>query len=203
MPDAIAEQLADQQDSDISARMPRTEDLPYERAGGPRPLRPPGHRHALPNRHPSHQRSRLPRPSPGENHQGSGPAHGDARSTRPGTSSQDTPPARPVRGRPWKADGYTDRSGGPDAVRYASVDTATQGSTARQGDTRRDREETARIAENPRLAGRFRWWWQVMDSNHRRRSRRFYSVPLPSVTYAADVRRHRSLAFAAPTVGGG
>jgi hypothetical protein len=30
-----------------------------------------------------------------------------------------------VRGRPWKADGYTDRATGPDAVRYASVDTST------------------------------------------------------------------------------
>jgi hypothetical protein len=33
--------------------------------------------------------------------------------------------ARFVRGRPWRADGYTDRPGGPDAVRYTSVDTAT------------------------------------------------------------------------------
>jgi len=33
--------------------------------------------------------------------------------------------AEPVRGRPWKADGYTDRPQGPDAVRYASVDPAT------------------------------------------------------------------------------
>jgi hypothetical protein len=45
------------------------------------------------------------------------------------TSSPDTPPARPVRGRPWKADGYPDRATGTDVVRYTSVDTATQRST--------------------------------------------------------------------------
>jgi len=76
-----------------------------------------------------------------------------------------------------KADGYTDRATGTHAVRHMSVDTATQRSTARQGDTHRDTEETARIAENPQLAGRLRRWWQVMDSNHRRLSRRFYSEP--------------------------
>ena len=57
--------------------------------------------------------------------------------------------------------------------RYMSVDSATQGPIALQGDTRRDREETARIAANSQLAGRFRRMWQVVDSNHRRRSRRF------------------------------
>jgi hypothetical protein len=34
--------------------------------------------------------------------------------------------------------------------------------TALQGDTPRDREETARIAENPQLTGRFRSVWQVL-----------------------------------------
>jgi hypothetical protein len=49
--------------------------------------------------------------------------------------------------RPWpsvETSGYPDRATGPDAVRYTSVDTATPGSTALQGDTPRDREETAR-----------------------------------------------------------
>jgi hypothetical protein len=68
----------------------------------------------------------------------------------------------------------TDRPGGPDAVRYASVDTATQRPAVIHGDTRRDREETARLAENSQLAGRFRRWWQVLGSNQRRLSRRFY-----------------------------
>jgi hypothetical protein len=67
--------------------------------------------------------------------------------------------------RPWR---------GLNPVRHASVDTATQRSTARQGDTRRDREERPASHENPQLAGRFRSVWQVMGSNHRRLSRRFY-----------------------------
>lgn len=50
-------------------------------------------------------------------------------------------PVRPVRGRPWKTSGYTDRPGGPTPVRYTSVAPATQRSTARQGDTPRDKEE--------------------------------------------------------------
>ena len=84
------------------------------------------------------------------------------------------PLARPVRGRPWKADGYTDRATGPDAVRYTSVDTATHRPTVTHRDTRRDKKETARLAENSQLAGRFRRWWQVLGSNQRRLSRRFY-----------------------------
>src|ERR1039457_1525461 len=69
-----------------------------------------------------------------------------------------------------------------------SVDTATQGPTALQGDTRWDREETARVAENPQLAGRFRRWWQVMGSNQRRLSRRFYSPRAPPESPPADQR---------------
>jgi hypothetical protein len=45
------------------ARVPGTKHLADERAGNPRPLRPPpGHRHALPDLRPSHQRTRLPPP---------------------------------------------------------------------------------------------------------------------------------------------
>jgi hypothetical protein len=36
-------------------------------------------------------------------------------------------------------------------------------------------QETARMAENFQLAGRLRRWWQVLGSNQRRLSRRFYS----------------------------
>jgi len=68
-----------------------------------------------------------------------------------------------------------------------SVDTATQRSTALQGDTRRDKKKTARIAENPQLAGRFRRWWQVLGSNQRRLSRRFYSPILLFEAYAPNV----------------
>jgi len=54
VPDAIAKQLAHQQGSVIPARVPGTEHPDCERAGDPCPLRPPGHRHALPNLQPSH-----------------------------------------------------------------------------------------------------------------------------------------------------
>jgi len=74
-------------------------------------------------------------PSSRETTRAAGRTHGDARPTRRRTSSRNTPLARPVRGRPCKADGYADRPGGPGAVRYLSVDPATQRSTARQGDT--------------------------------------------------------------------
>ena len=71
-------------------------------------------------------------------------------------------------------------------VIYMSVDTATQRSTAIQGDTWRDKKETARIAENSQLAGRFRRWWQVLGSNQGRRSRRFYR-PLLHVPLYCDL----------------
>ena len=69
-----------------------------------------------------------------------------------------------------------------------SVDTATQGPTALQGDTRRDKKKTARIAENSQLAGRFPRVWQVLGSNQRRLSRRFYSPILLFEAYAAELR---------------
>jgi uncharacterized protein len=40
------------------------------------------------------------------------------------TSSRNTQPTRPIRGRPWKTGGFTDCPGATDAVRYASVDAA-------------------------------------------------------------------------------
>jgi hypothetical protein len=51
-----------QQGGGIAAGVPGTEHPDCERAGDPRPLGPPGHRHALPDLRPSHQRARLPRP---------------------------------------------------------------------------------------------------------------------------------------------
>src|SRR5271166_1902320 len=55
-------------------------------------------------------------------------------------------------------------------------------------DTWRDKKETARRAAFPQPAGRFRRWWQVLGSNQRRLSRRFYSPILLSEAYAADLR---------------
>jgi len=114
---------------------------------------------------------------------------GDARSTQRRASSRNALPTRPVRGRPWKADGYADRPGGPDAVRYMSVDTATQGTTALQGDTRRDKKKTARIAENSQLSGRFPRVWQVLGSNQRRLSRRFTDRYYLHLHMATDLRK--------------
>jgi hypothetical protein len=54
--------LTDQQHGCVCARVPGAEYLRDERAGGPRPLCPPGKRHALPDRHPGHHRTALPRP---------------------------------------------------------------------------------------------------------------------------------------------
>ena len=82
-----------------------------------------------------------------------------------------------------KASGYTHRSFGPDAVRYMSVTTATHRPTVTHADTRRDKKKTARRAAFPQRAGRFRRWWQVLGSNQRRLSRRFYR-PLPLATRA-------------------
>jgi hypothetical protein len=92
--------------------------------------------------------------------------------------------APPGTGTGTPSSGYTHRSLAPVPVRHASVDTATQRPTALQDDTLRDREETARIAANPQLAGRFRRWWQVMGSNHRRLSRRSYRTLLPALLHS-------------------
>ena len=104
-----------------------------------------------------------------------GRPHRGARPAPPSPQAGTRPPARApsvaVRGKPTVR---TDRPGGPDAVRYASVDTAMHRLTVTHRDTRRDKKETARLAENSQLAGRFRRWWQVLGSNQRRLSGRFY-----------------------------
>jgi hypothetical protein len=57
MPDAVTEQLAHHQGSVVPARVSGTEHTDCERAGDPRPLSPPGQRHALPDLQPSHHRA--------------------------------------------------------------------------------------------------------------------------------------------------
>ena len=54
------------------------------------------------------------------------------------------------------------------------VHTAIHRPVVTHPDTRRDKKETARRAALPQPGGRFRWWWQVLGSNQRRLSRRFY-----------------------------
>jgi hypothetical protein len=183
-PDRLCRTLLPNSSLASRRRHPRTGDR--DRAPGLRtrgrpapapPARPPSRSPgspAQPSAHPPSPAASAPEKSPGP----PGRMYANAHSTQRLTSSRNPRPARPVRGRPWKADGAHRPSQGPDAVRYMSVDTATRRSTAQQGDTWRDREETARIAENSQLAGRFRRWWQVLGSNQRRLSRRFYS-PLP------------------------
>ena len=87
----------------------------------------------------------------------------------------------------------------PTPVRHASVDTATQRPAARQDDTTRDREETARLAENFQLAGRFRRWWQVLGSNQRRLSRRFYRLLLRTPPHRHGLHKRDQIGRAATT----
>jgi hypothetical protein len=153
-----------------------------------RPQRPLHRRQA---RHPAHaaalHRHSAPAPeSPAPGNWPGGRTQGNARSAQPRTSSHTRPPqtlsvARPspqtlsvaVRAKPTAPTPLPPHGCRP----LLSVDPATQRSTALQGDAPWDREETARIAENSQLAGRFRRWWQVLGSNQRRLSRRFYRPP--------------------------
>jgi hypothetical protein len=96
--------------------------------------------------------------------------------------------APPGTGTGTPSSGYPHRSLAPIPVRHTSVNPATQRPTALLGDTPRDRGETPRQHENSQLAGRFRRVWQVMGSNQRRLSRRFYSTLLLTEAGAADQR---------------
>jgi hypothetical protein len=106
--------------------------------------------------------------------------HARLRATRQARTPRRRGPSVAVREKPTVR---TDRPGGTGAVRYTSVDPATQRPAAPRDDTPRDKQETARIAADMQLAGRFRRWWQVLGSNQRRLSRRFYR-PLPLATRA-------------------
>jgi hypothetical protein len=138
----------------ISARVPGAEYLTDEHAGGPASVTlygPP----AQPSPH-----SPFPAASPPGIRLGSGRTWGmHAQLSR--ERQADTTPVRgpsvaaspvrgpsvaasPVRGRPRKADGPSYRAHPTDAVCNLSVDPATQRPTARQGDTRLNKEETPR-----------------------------------------------------------
>ena len=80
----------------------------------PPPARPPSR---SPGSRPAISAPALPgRPVPGKSPGPPGRMYGNARSTQRLTSSRSPRPARPVRGRPWKADGAHRPSQGPDAV---------------------------------------------------------------------------------------
>src|ERR1022692_417289 len=128
--------------------------------------------------------------APGASNRGSARHQRGRRSTRKPDSTAHVEPEHAAGTAPSvavrkTADGAHRPPWGTDPVRYTSVDPATQRPPARQGDTSRDREKTARIAENSQPAGRFRRWWQVLGSNQRRLSRRFYR-PLVLVGRYAD-----------------
>ena len=163
-----------------------------DRSGHPpvpsRPARPPSRSPGSPAQPPADPPSPAA-PAPGKSPGQPGRMYRNAHSAQRLTSSRNPRPARPVRGRPWKADGAHRPSQGLDAVRYISVDTATQRPVVTHGDTPRDTEETARLAENSQLAGRFRRWWQVLGSNQRRLSRRFYR-PLSLCTSQSAADQH-------------
>ena len=66
---------------------------------------------------------------------------------RAGSAVQVKPEHAASMARPWmsveKPTVHTDRPGGPEAVRYTSVDTATYRLTVTHHDTRRDKKKTA------------------------------------------------------------
>jgi hypothetical protein len=72
------------------------------------------------------------------------------------------------------ASGAVNRWLRPDSVRHMSVTTATQRLTAAHHETRRHRNKKARETRKTQLTGYLRRWWQVLGSNQRRLSRRFY-----------------------------
>ena len=115
------------------------------------------------------------RPAARETTRGRSRAHGDARPARRPASS---PGYAAGAARPWPSVKQptvrTDRDEGTNPVRYASVDTATRRPAVTHRDTWRDKNKTAPTAAFPQPGGRFRRWWQVLGSNQRRLSRRFY-----------------------------
>ncbi len=78
------------------------------------------------------------------------------------------------------ASGAVNRLLRPDSVRHMSVTTATQRLTAAHHETRRHNNKKARETGKTQLTGYLCRWWQVLGSNQRRLSRRFYSEPIPA-----------------------
>jgi hypothetical protein len=97
-----------------------------------------------------------------------------------------------------EASGSVNRSLRPDSVRHVSVTTAMQGLTAARHDTQRDNSKAAREPGYAQATGRFRRWWQVLGSNQRRLSRRFYRQTSFTVLQAADLGVQRCSAPLSP-----
>jgi hypothetical protein len=89
------------------------------------------------------------------------------------------------------ASGSVNRWLRPDSVRHMSVTTAMQRLTVAHHDTRCDSTKTSREPGYAQARRRFRRWWQVLGSNQRRRSRRFYrpfALACPYAVRAAVIR---------------
>ena len=93
--------------------------------------------------------------------------------TFPGSWQTGGPPVK-YSPRPRRASGAVNRWLRADSVRHMSVTAAMQGLMGAHRETQRNSSKNAREAGKIQLTGCFRWWWQVLGSNQRRLSRRFY-----------------------------
>ncbi len=75
----------------------------------------------------------------------------------------------------------------PESVRHMSVTTATQRLTAAHHETQRHNSKNARETGKTQLTGHFRRWWQVLGSNQRRLSRRFYRELSDKIEFHCDL----------------
>ena len=134
---------------------------------------------------------------------GEEPADRDARQS--GAPGNDT-----KRARIGKASGFAHRSFRLDAVHHMYATTAMHRPAVTHADTHRDKKKTGRLTAFPQPAGRFPRVWQVLGSNQRRLSRRFYRPPVfrpsagfsrcayatgPRLSYRQSGLDHRSRRF--------
>ena len=73
-------------------------------------------------------------------------------------------------------------------VRYTSVNSDSDLDTPGHSGTGSGRQRTCSRPPNPQVRARFRRWWQVLGSNQRRLSRRFYSGPIQVHEQRRDLR---------------
>jgi len=78
------------------------------------------------------------------------------------------------------ASGSVNRWLRPDSVRHMSVTTATQRHITKHGGTITRRPARPRKPSSRAVSAGGGRWWQVLGSNQRRLSRRFYSEPIPA-----------------------
>ena len=103
-----------------------------------------------------------------------------------------------------EASGSVNRWFRPESVRHMSVTTATQRLTAAHHETQRHGSKKARETGKTQLTGHFCRWWQVLGSNQRRLSRRFYREPIrthwngywPAISSFFAARKPRSVRVA-------